>query len=333
MIIEALLFLSVIAVIAVFLYKKNNPKTPPIDIDLDKFFRESSIENNSRFDNNKTKTPSDCNFVAIDFETFTAERTSACAIGMCKVKKGVIIQEFYSLISPIPDERTTNNTFVHGITKEMLLDAPTFKELFPFIVQFCEGLPFVCHNASMDEIVMRKCMEYYNLSELDLDFEDTYQITKLSLVDACELYHVPLGEHHNALSDAVACAKLRLALSGKIMVNKTTSSFYGNKSSRISQDVLTPLASSEVTKDKTIFCGKKVRITGTFDAYPDRNDLAEELHLFGANIMTCISKNTNILIVGKNPGWKKIEQVEELNAKGCNIRILYEDDVIKELRK
>lgn len=72
-------------------------------------------------------------FVAIDFETMTPELTSACAIGLVRVHNGVISQKFYSLIKPIPDSRTERNTHVHGLTDEMVADAPTFSELFPLL--------------------------------------------------------------------------------------------------------------------------------------------------------------------------------------------------------
>lgn len=45
------------------------------------------------------------NFVAIDFETMTPDLTSACAVGMVQVVNGVIMQKFYSLIKPYPDEQ------------------------------------------------------------------------------------------------------------------------------------------------------------------------------------------------------------------------------------
>lgn len=66
------------------------------------------------------------NFVAIDFETMTSELTSACAIGLVKVINGHLQQSFYSLINPIPDDRTRDNIAVHGITHEMAADAPSF---------------------------------------------------------------------------------------------------------------------------------------------------------------------------------------------------------------
>mgnify|MGYP000252452287 CR=1 FL=1 len=71
-------------------------------------------------------------FVAIDFETMTPELTSACAIGLVRVHNGVISQKFYSLIKPIPDSRTERNTHVHGLTDEMVADAPHLLRIVPF---------------------------------------------------------------------------------------------------------------------------------------------------------------------------------------------------------
>ena len=40
------------------------------------------------------------NFTAIDFETATGKRSSACAVGIVTVEDGVISDTFYSLIQP-----------------------------------------------------------------------------------------------------------------------------------------------------------------------------------------------------------------------------------------
>ena len=55
------------------------------------------------------------NFVAIDFETMTGALTSACAVGLVKVREGVIIEEYYTLIHPIPDTFERTNTGINGI--------------------------------------------------------------------------------------------------------------------------------------------------------------------------------------------------------------------------
>lgn len=69
---------------------------------------------------------------------------------------------------------------------------------------------------------------------------------------------------------------------------------------------------------------KKFVITGTFNYFPDRNDLAELLYNVGADIDTSISKNIHYVVVGENPGWRKMELIEEYG-----ITILSEDDIIK----
>lgn len=40
------------------------------------------------------------NFAAIDFETATGRRNSACAVGIVTVEDGEIIDKYYSLIRP-----------------------------------------------------------------------------------------------------------------------------------------------------------------------------------------------------------------------------------------
>ena len=43
------------------------------------------------------------NFVAIDFETANNHPSSVCSVGLVKVKDGVIVDSFYSLIKPEPE--------------------------------------------------------------------------------------------------------------------------------------------------------------------------------------------------------------------------------------
>lgn len=90
------------------------------------------------------------NFTALDFETMTPERSSACAIGLVKVVNGVILEKYYTLLKPIPDDRTTTNTHVNGITWSMVEDAPTFEEAWPKLEQFLVGQKLVAHNAEFD---------------------------------------------------------------------------------------------------------------------------------------------------------------------------------------
>lgn len=95
------------------------------------------------------------NFTALDFETMTAARTSACAIGLVRCENGVILQKVFSLVRPIPDDCEKTNTFVHGISPQQTAYAPTWAELYPLIARYIDGQTIVCHNADFDLDVLR----------------------------------------------------------------------------------------------------------------------------------------------------------------------------------
>lgn len=273
------------------------------------------------------------NFVAIDFETMTAEHTSACAVGLVKVVEGVIIQEFYTLINPIPDNRDKVNTFVHGITKEQTALAPTFADLYPPIMAMIGDLPIACHNKGSDITILEACMQHNNLRGINTSNHIcTFELTGLSLPDACAKYGIEMGCHHNALDDARACAKILTALQGKIHADtfkfdkRDIKSFMGRK---VSKELLTQLSDSEIANQDTIFFHSTVVITGTFDAYPDRNQLASNLRSLGADINTSISKNTKIVVLGKGAGPSKVKKIEELQSAGYEIRIIREAELIE----
>lgn len=159
------------------------------------------------------------NFVAIDFETATGARNSACSVAIVMVKDGVIAHEYSTLIKPPGNKYSWMNTKVHGLTKKDTANAKTFKELYPEIKRRLEGNVVVAHNESFDRSVLKATMEHYGLdySELKLapkwkctmkKFKDKgYKSAKLN--ECCKKHKIEL-KHHEALSDAVACAKLHL---------------------------------------------------------------------------------------------------------------------------
>ncbi len=65
-------------------------------------------------------------------------------------------------------------------------------------------------------------------------------------------------------------------------------------------------------EDKSnFFYAKKVVITGVYDDYPDRNDLAKLFWECGADIDRGIGVKTEFLIVGDEAGPKKLLQAKE----------------------
>ncbi len=154
-------------------------------------------------------------FIALDFETSDFKKNSACAIGMVKIKDHAIVETFYSLIRP--PSKYIRFTEVHGLTWNMLCDSANFGSAWPQINDFIQGASgFIAHNASFDRGVLYGSCEHYQLNPPPLPFYCTlkasrahFGLKKNSLSDVCTLLNIPL-EHHNALSDATACAKIFL---------------------------------------------------------------------------------------------------------------------------
>ncbi|QHI69210.1 3'-5' exonuclease [Tichowtungia aerotolerans] len=159
------------------------------------------------------------NFTAIDFETATGRRSSACAVGIVTVKNGAITEQFYSLIQPPGNEYFGMNIGVHGIRPVDTENAPTFADLYPEIRQRLQNRKLVAHNESFDRSVLRRTMEHYGLNYEELGLKERWECTMriykakgfvpYKLNACCERLGIAL-QHHEALSDAIGCAHLYL---------------------------------------------------------------------------------------------------------------------------
>ncbi len=155
--------------------------------------------------------------VAIDFETSGREAHSACAVGLARIVDGRVADCFYTLLRP-PSPRVLFSE-IHGLTWSMLKDAPTFSDIWPAIGRFVEGAEyFIAHNASFDRRVLEACLERAALPPLRMPFLCTLKGSRRSLPlpsrrlnVVCDYFNIPL-EHHNAVSDATACAEVYLRL-------------------------------------------------------------------------------------------------------------------------
>jgi DNA polymerase-3 subunit epsilon len=163
------------------------------------------------------------NFTAIDFETATSFRNSACAVGLVVVENGIIVEEFSALIKPPNNEYNWHNVQVHGITERDTLNSPVFAEVFPEIKKRLFGRTIVAHNESFDRSVLRKTMEHHKLSYSELKIAEKWECTMRIYkskgyvpykLDACCAKHRIQLDHHDALSDARACAKLFMIAQG-----------------------------------------------------------------------------------------------------------------------
>ncbi|WP_028280740.1 exonuclease domain-containing protein [Arthrobacter sp. H5] len=154
-------------------------------------------------------------FTAIDFETANGFRGSPCAVGLTKVRGGVIVEEAQWLMRPPAghDHFDPRNISIHGITAEMVAGQPRFGELFPEIGAFIGDDILVAHNAAFDMGVIRSGLEVSRLAGPAYDYACTvmlsrrsYSLVSYSLPYVAEAAGVPLLNHHDAVEDARACA-------------------------------------------------------------------------------------------------------------------------------
>lgn len=161
-------------------------------------------------------------FVAIDVETANNEPSSICAIGAVKVRDGVIVDRRYSLVRPEPDWYAYFCTRVHGLTDDDTWDAPSFGTVWEEWQPWLDGLPLVAHNARFDAGCIRQACRVYGLEPPEQQFLCTLTAARQtiprtlcaskSLDSLCQYFGIPLKNHHNALDDAEAAAKLAVVL-------------------------------------------------------------------------------------------------------------------------
>lgn len=158
-------------------------------------------------------------FTAIDFETATGHPESACAVGIVMVDDGVIVDEFHSLIQPPWNEYWYHNIRVHGINASHTAFAKPFDGVFPEIRKRLFGRTVVAHNEAFDRNVLMRTMTHYGLYYDELEIADRWECTcriyrakgyKPANLRACSERNNIALNHHEALSDARACAQLYL---------------------------------------------------------------------------------------------------------------------------
>ena len=109
-------------------------------------------------------------------------------------------------------------TDLHGLDWEGVRDAPTFGDLWPTLRAWIDDAEFLAaHNAAFDRSVLFACCARYRLRAPRIPFLCTVQLARVQwgirptkLPDVCQQLRILL-RHHDARSDAEACARIVLA--------------------------------------------------------------------------------------------------------------------------
>lgn len=151
-------------------------------------------------------------FVAIDFETANGKRSSPCAVGMTKVRDGLIVDRLAGYIQPPPpyDYFSAANVAVHGITARHVRNAPEWPKALAAITRFVGDDMMVAHNSSFEASVIRQSCELLALPtpaiplacSLAIARSILWDLDKHRLPDVARAVGVPIGTHHDAQADA-----------------------------------------------------------------------------------------------------------------------------------
>ena len=299
----------------------------------------------------------DDSFVAIDFETATSARDSACAVAAVMFDRGNVIDSFVSLIRPPGNEYDPFNISIHGIKPGDTQSSPSFPEVWRDIEAFTEGSLVIAHNTSFDMSVLRRSSEHYGYQPGGFAFACTYRLFRSHMPEMAvwrldvlaDEFAIPLT-HHDPLSDAEAAGRLWLALPRSAALSHR--SLLERHNYRLGQfDVVDYLpfsnaqsssanwpeqrqfiADSAIDPDGQLY-GTNVVLTGTL-ASMTRRDAFDALLAAGANPAKTVSNKTdylvvgsiNLAVVGQDGMSRNHRKAFELQKAGHPIQVIDEDD-------
>lgn len=124
----------------------------------------------------------DAKFACLDTETTglsPLEGGKICEIAVSVTHRGEVVEEFTTLLNPgMPMSPEVIN--IHGITNEMVADAPSFAEVAPKLMSLLEGCVLVAHNADFDLNFLREEFASCGLRLPDSPVLDTLKLARKS---------------------------------------------------------------------------------------------------------------------------------------------------------
>ena len=153
--------------------------------------------------------------IVLDTETTGLDYTREKMVEFAAVRleNGKIKDRFQTLINPEQHIRKSSIA-IHGITPEMVEDAPKENEAVPQILEFIGDYPIVAHNAIFDYMFINEASKRVTGKEIQNERIDTQQMFKEiypeleahGLNALTEKFKVELVNHHRAMGDTMGLA-------------------------------------------------------------------------------------------------------------------------------
>ena len=153
--------------------------------------------------------------IVLDTETTGLDYTREKMVEFAAVRleNGKVKDKFETLINPEQHIRKSSIA-IHGITQEMVEDAPKEEEILPKILEFIGDYPIVAHNAIFDFSFINEASKRVFDKEITNERIDTQQMFKEVYPDLeshglnvlTEKFKVDLTNRHRAMGDTMGLA-------------------------------------------------------------------------------------------------------------------------------
>lgn len=303
------------------------------------------------------------NYTAIDFETANEYRGSPCAVGLVRVRDGVVVDERHWLMKPPAQAGWFSpfNVAVHGITAEMVANAAHWRDVLPAIVEYIGDDVVVAHNAGFDIGVIRYACAVENIDWPAIRFLCTLVIARRAF--ALPSYRLPfvtdhcgfaMTDHHDPLADARAVVGIISHLAGRegvddlealapllrVRIGSMAAGIYsGSVSTATGSAGLVVAAENPDADPDGYLYGRVVVFTGGLMSMT-RQLAWDEVVRAGGIPEKNTTKRTNVLVLGDfNPASLrpgaiysgKAQKAFDLQDKGQDIELMTEDDFLRVL--
>jgi len=278
-------------------------------------------------------------YVAIDFEKLNNDsQLSVCEVGLVVFKDGKeVAPPFHSYINPLGGIVRSDWAKKHlgHITDDMLLAAPSYKELFPKLQQMIQDKILVIHSKGADLNYIYNLEERLGLPKLYTKWVDTNEIAcylgkeqNLSALYS-QLFGTPFIDHHKALDDAQACARIFERLCSEVDILQFVHEEeylpcerkhdFNDSTTRHTQYGTANVSTDDIVfnHDKISSCsdfqGKTVVLSGM--TTNEKNSIKVVLEKLGAKCTSSFSSKTNLFITSRVVGPSKKPQAMKLQEE------------------
>jgi DNA polymerase-3 subunit epsilon len=172
------------------------------------------------------------NSIWISFDTETSGKypleSEICELAAVKWRDGEVIDKFESLIK-VSKPMSNEVIAIHGITNEMLVNAPELKDVLQRFSLFIRDSVMVAHHAPFDLGFLAYAFEKIKIPLPNVSVFCTSLLSRTLFPDSpnhkmqtlIEYFNLPKGTAHRALYDSEACLQVLLKCLDKAGVDVT----------------------------------------------------------------------------------------------------------------